>query len=1042
MQSKPPPATPRRRSCVFARTSATARTTGVTPVRLVAATAVALATTLAWAAPALAQEPPAPQTAQDKFKAARNYITDGKLDLAAEMLRSFMATPPTDADYLELEKRFGPTVFMRLMRVDAWSENREADKAAKKLVDEIVAKANEANRKVAQDPERVRKYVANLGASPAEKDYAIDQLGPAGAAAVPELVVALRTTKDAALKAGIYEAVPRLSAAVVPPLLAALDPAGDLPDDVRASLLKAIVSRRDIPQLMDKAESNPAPLLWRYAALGGAVVKEASAALLESLTGGLSRKRLADEELQRLADPFVARKGAFGSLDGATNKVTLWVWDAAASGPKAVTLDKADADEFLALKYLRWAVQVNPKSEAAQLTFLAVAAERAVERAGFGDLKTAEPGVYQLLAAASDSALSRLLEQALGEGRTALAVGVLQAMSDRGQKDESDGGKPSPYVRALSDKDVRVQFAAAVALLRNPTPPAVGASARVVDILRRSLAGGDDAGGNPTGRAIIADPMNGRADRVAGQFRDLGYSTEKVTSGRELLRRVARSSDLDLIVLDRHLADPLLNDVLSHLAADPNAGRRPVMLVASTDKPKAPPVEAQLLRLAVLVALTDADDPIPPAYVYDPKFPPTQGPKQNLEMAIETARWDRVDQRNGLLLKAAERRLKRLQRLVEAADLPTSLPLSERLSARLPQLTYGVLFLENDVTGPNPPRPPLESINPAAADALAAARAEYQSKLDEARRTGSKEKIEAPDTPPPDPYLIYADLNEVIRSQVKLNEAIAKITDTAKMGQLVEQIEGQLEPHTRKRGEALLPKIHPAAFLIDGSEYRDRDLEAALAKQVRGFKGVTVIPEPFGPGGLSEDLKKVTADPAARPRSDAEKKATAKLAATWLGKIAQGAVPGYTISDAAQSDMRTALASDDLAPELIDGLAKLGSGDTQVALVQLATSGMRPVPIRTQAADAAARHIQAFGKHTTPATAQLVPTAAADEKDGVLKGKLVVLARLVAEKPSDLGGAVSGFGVTPRVPAPPMPPKDPNDPKDPPKPEKPPEEKK
>ena len=136
-------------------------------------------------------------------------ITDGKLDLAAEMLRSFLATPPTDADYLELEKRFGPTVFMRLMRVDAWSENKEADKAAKKLVDEIVAKANEATRKVAQDPERVRKYVANLGASPA-KDYAIDQLGPAGAAAVPELVIALRTTKDATLKAGIFEAVPRL----------------------------------------------------------------------------------------------------------------------------------------------------------------------------------------------------------------------------------------------------------------------------------------------------------------------------------------------------------------------------------------------------------------------------------------------------------------------------------------------------------------------------------------------------------------------------------------------------------------------------------------------------------------------------------------------------------------------------------------------------------------------------------------------------------------------------------------------------------------
>ncbi len=1009
------------------------------PVRLAAASAVALTVALAWVAPAVAQEP-APQTPQDKFKAARNLITDGKLDLAAEMLRAFMAAPPTDKDFLELEARFGPIVFQRLLRVVQWSENKEADAAAKKLVDEIVAKANAATRSVAQNPDRIKRYVANLGASPAEKDYAIDQLIPAGAAVVPELVTALRTTREAGLKAGIYEAVPRLPAVVVPALIAAADPSGDLPDDVRANLLKAVAGRRDIPQLIDKAESNPSALLWHYATNGGAVVKEASAGILESLTGGLSRKRAADEELMRLADPFVARKGAFGTLDGMTNTVTVWAWDAAAGGPKAVTLDRADAAEHLALKYLRWAVQANPKGEPAQLAFLAVAAERAVERAGFGDLKTADAGVYQLLATASDSALSRLLEQALSENRTALAVGVLHAMSDRGQKDETGGGgKPSPYVRALSDKDVRVQFAAAVALLRNPNPPSVGASARVVDVLRRSLAGGDDAGGNATGRAIIADPMTGRADRLAGQFRDLGYSTEKVTSGRELLRRVARSSDLDLIVIDRHTADPLLNDILSHLAADPNAGRRPVLLVASTDKPKAPPVETLLLRLAVLVALTDADDPIPPAYVYDPKFPPLQGPKQTLEMAVESARWDRVDQRNVMLVRAAERRLKRLQRLVEAADLPTNVALSERLALRLPQLTYGVLFLEQDVPGPNPPRPSLASINPAAAEEVSNARAEYESKVAEAKRSGgSKVVVDLPYSSPPDPSRIFADLNDGHRAQVKLNEAVAKITDTAKMGQLIEQIEGQLEPETRKRGVALLPKIHPAAFLMDAAEYRDRTLEAQLARQVRGFKGVTVIPEPFGPGGLSEDLKQVIADPAARPRSDAEKKATAKVAASWLGKIAQGAVPGYTISDAAQTDMRTALTSDDLAPDLIDGLAKLGSGDTQVALVQLATAGTRPVATRTLAADAAARHIQAFGRHVPAAAAQAVPQAADAEKDAVLKGKLVVLARLVAEKAADFGAAVSGFGVPLRVPAPPMPPmppKDPKDPKDPPKPD-------
>lgn len=1009
-------------------------------MRPVAASAVALAVALVWVAPASAQEPVV-QTAQDKFKAARDLIADGKLDLAAETLRSFIAVPPTDKDFLDLEAKYGSTVFVRLLRVRQWSENPEADKAARKLVDDIIARANEANRKVAQNPERIKKFVTNLGASPAEKDYAIDQLATAGAAVVPELVGTLRTTREAALKSGIFDALPRLPATTVPGLIAAIDPAGDLADDVRVGVFRGIVGRKDIAQLVDKADTNPTPVLWYFSASGSPQLKEAAVGTLDALTGGLSRKRSADGELLRLAEPLVARKGVYTSLDGQTNKVTLWAWDG--NGPKPAALDRADADEYLALKYLKWAVRVNPKSDAAQLAFLATATERAVERAGFGDLKTAEPAVYQLLAAAPDTSLSALLEQALSENRTALAVGVLQAMSDRGQKDEpASGGKASPYVRALTDKDVRVQFAAAVALLRNPTPPGPGTSARVVDILRRALDAKDD--GKSAGRVIVVDPLQGRADRLAGQFRDLGYSTEKVTSNRELLRRVAKSSDLDLIAIDRHAADPLLNDVLGHLAADPNAGRRPVLVVASTDKPKAPPLETQILRLAVLVAVTETPPAdIPPAYVYDPKFPPIQKPKQNLEMAIERTRWNRVDERNVALMRAAESRLRRLERLIEAADLPTSLALSERLAVRLPQITYGVLLAEHGVTGPNPARPTLASMDPDAAKEEAIAREAAKAAQAEAKRTGTPAAVTLP-TAPPDPYLQFSDFNELLRAQSKLNEAIAKITDTVKLGRLIEQIEGQMDADSRKRAEALLPKIMPAPLLVDAAEYRDIDLEAKLTKQVKGFRGVTVIPEPFGPTGLSEDLRKVIADPAARPRTDTEKKATAKIAAGWLSKIAQGAAPGYTISDAAQADMRTALVSDDLASDLLDGLAKLGSGDTQVALVQLAAAAGRPVAVRTQAADAAARHVQAFGKHTPAATAQLVPHAVEGEKDAVLRGKLVVLARLVAEKPTDFGGAVSEFTVPLRVPAPPAPPMDSKDPpKDPPKPEeKKPEEKK
>lgn len=1011
---------------------------GGDPVRLVAAASVALAA-LWWAAPTFAQDPPAVQTTADKFKAARDLIADGKLELAADKLKAFLADNPTDKDFLDLEARFGPTVFQRLLRVVQWSENKDADVAAKAAVDAIIKRANDATRKVAQNPERIRKYVANLGKSAAERDFAVDQLIPAGEAAVPEVVSALRSTTESAVKAGILSALPKLPASTVPVFIAALDPACGLPDDVKAAVLKAVTSRADIAQLLDKAETNPTPVLWLYATSPTPQLKETAVGILETLTGGLSGRRAADAELVRLAEPFVTRKGAFATLDQQTGLVKVWLWDANTNGLKALALDKAVAEEFYALKYLKWAVTANPKSEAAQLAFLAVAAEREVERSGFGDLRLSSPNIYGLLAAAPDATLSALLEQGLTENRTSLAVGILQAMSDRGQKDESGGkGGQSPYARALSYPDARVQFAAAVALLRGPGTPAAGTSARVVEVLRRALDGKADAGDEAkAGRVLIADPVSNRADRLATHFRELGYATEKFTSGRELLKRVAKASDFDLIALDRHLADPLLNDVLGHLAADPNAARRPVLLVASGDKPKAPPLEALLLRLAVLVAATEtAAREVPPPYAYDPKFPPTQKPKQTFEQAVETARWQRTDERNVALLFNAADRLKRLQRLVDAADLPTSKVLDDRLQARLPQLTYGVLAIEYGITAPNPPRPSKSALDP---DAIAQESADAA--LAAAKKAVGEDVVR--NAPPPDPFVTLADYTDLIRSQERLNESIAKITDTNKLGQLIEQIESQLDAESKKRIEAMLPRISPAALLIDTAEYRDRDLEARLARQVRGLKGVAVLPEPFGPNALADDLRQVVADPALRTRSDAEKQATAKAAATWLGQIAAGAVPGYSISDSAQESMRTALRSDDLAPELIDGLAKLGSGDTQVALVQLAANANRPLPIRTQAADAAARHVQAFGKHTPADAAQVIRHALESEKDFVLRGKLVVLDRLVAAKATDLGAAISGFAPRLRVPDPAPPPKDPKDPpkdpKDPPKDPKPPE---
>ncbi len=293
-------------------TSDSTQSVGGKPVRLTAVIAA-----LAVALPLFAQPEPVPATPVDRFKQARDRIEDGRLELAAESLQAFLDAKPKDTDYIALEKQFGATVFERLARVVQWSDNKAADAAAKASVKAIIDGARAASTNAATAPDRMEKFVRNLGATPAERDFAVAALRPAGAAAVPEIVKQLRTTKDATLKSGILDSLSKLPASTVPGMLAAADPAGDLPANVRAGILKAVVNhlgggaRPDVTLLVEKAESDPTPLLWHYASDPGSTpqLKADATALLETLTGGVSARRTADAELLRLAESFVAPRG-------------------------------------------------------------------------------------------------------------------------------------------------------------------------------------------------------------------------------------------------------------------------------------------------------------------------------------------------------------------------------------------------------------------------------------------------------------------------------------------------------------------------------------------------------------------------------------------------------------------------------------------------------------------------------------------------------------------------------------------------------------
>ena len=93
------------------------------------------------AAPVSAQQLNVNSKAFEAFKDARDLIQSGKFDLAAEQLKAFTAAPPTDADYLLVQSKFGNSAFLNLRNVLRWHDNDAADKEARANAEAIIKKS-------------------------------------------------------------------------------------------------------------------------------------------------------------------------------------------------------------------------------------------------------------------------------------------------------------------------------------------------------------------------------------------------------------------------------------------------------------------------------------------------------------------------------------------------------------------------------------------------------------------------------------------------------------------------------------------------------------------------------------------------------------------------------------------------------------------------------------------------------------------------------------------------------------------------------------
>ncbi len=929
----------------------------------------------------------AAQPAKDKktptqiFAQFRAAMNEGKFDIAGLYLDQFLKSDPSDKELLELEAKYGTTVFRQLRTIPRYSDDPATEKRIRANVEELNKRAVAAITKELYRPERVKKYIRNLGASYEEKIFAQQELKRTGEFAVPYMIEAIRQNPDADLYAAILDTIPVLEAPTMAIWVAALDGLGT---DRQFGILEALSMRRDVLNLLNFAQTDFTPHLWRILAANPSQtpknLRELALTLLNRFYPGIKAdSKRPDVELVATAARFYNHKSAYGALK--TNPigsptVPLWVGTVEGAVLKLSKLPEVpvgQADEYYGLRYARWALQSNPEMRPAQSLILALAAERAVERAKYGPLAVSEPAVYRLLAEAPSALLNDLLARALTEKRTTLVlamVEVLGARADRLAATPPAGPLPRPslLVRALSYPDPVVQFHAATALLRSPVPVPLEIKPTIVDILRRAAATDPLAPGESKGTVLLADPGAVRSDNNALLIRRLGYTVEQFVTGRDLLRRIGRSSDFDVIVIDHHTATPELIDLVSQLDSLPQAARRPIIVIASADKPRAPTFDQLLVRISALIAATENDViNLPPPYVPSPLNTPEE--QTSLRKTSQS-------QRDAAFNSAAEARTARLQRVLETLRLSLNDEQRRLLNLRIKLIVYSILGVEFPIS-----------------------------------------KVSSPET--------VAELDRIHR-QIALqppSAAYGKGIPTADLMKLISRMELDVAKVklAQEKYEFLRAHVDTVALGLAVETFRDTALEGRLAKRLVNYPRVRIIPEPYSRSDLLPAIATLFADPTMRPRAAATKQAEAKQAISYLRRMALGDLPGYNLRPAA-SEILAALNNPDpeVVSEAVDTVERFMTGDAQAALIRVALKDVRnrPLAVRNKAASAAVRHVRAHGKAVPATLIAQVADQANTEPDPELRGKLLTLKGMLDFRPGEFVDQLKNYSppIIPVVP--------------------------
>ncbi|MGD9126010.1 MAG: hypothetical protein PVH19_01420 [Planctomycetia bacterium] len=500
-----------------------------------------------------------PDTPQGWLFTADVLAKHGEANLAKKFLQKLVQANLDQDGWLKLTKRYGSGIFERI------GANGSIQPEGKMVAEAAFG----ALHKKLGDPQRIEQLIAKLqDPSHDVRIRAIAGLRDSGSAAVVPLLKVLADPKRKAEFTEVRSVLEYIDVDAQRQLIAA------------ARSPNPTLAIQSIEVLKQTRATRAAIYLLGPATLpkGDPAVQKAAQSALKVLIGSVAKPDEAVQVLTDRARQYLDRLDDPIRAEDVDRTATIWQWDQDMQAVAATEYPARLADAVVATMLAKDAFMIDPKNEKSRQVYLMAEMERLGLMAEGDASIVVQDELADQITRFGPGPIMTTLENALLTDRTTAAITAIKLLGRFGPDQMKSllqtGIKPTPLVRATRSGNPHLRFAALeVILALRPTMPFPGSS---------YVSEGLQFTASSTGarRAIVAARTLTEANRVGGFLTALGYEVETATTGNEMMMKLARSPDFEVVFIDDRIEKPNVNILVQKLHRDGRMAGLPVVVMS------------------------------------------------------------------------------------------------------------------------------------------------------------------------------------------------------------------------------------------------------------------------------------------------------------------------------------------------------------------------------------------------------------------------------------------------------------------------------